>query len=420
MNKIQGHGIPTKFKAAEAGTIYTDLDTGKRYKCLGLKGFVNQDAVNEPVEYHWQLVHMADDSEIPEGAVELPFGEEENVIDITGMEFVVNISGGNSSLYGTEITHNLNIPLDLGQKWKCIPIWKGTTEAEAQAEELEVKQSADGTLYLGDLDPTDTSSAVYDYHIETNTSIGEKSYIAQGGYSNIKIIGISGTYTEAITHTIPTKYLPEHLQFGTEENIVDITGMRFEDLSNSVIPFELGQVWKVEYSETGVFSGLEVKEMEDGTLYIGDLDAYNPPFYITATKYEVNLSWGRYQMQYLHLVGESGIYTDEPTIHKIDEKYIPSVGGHVITFTSSNGNTTWDTCDIGAETVVGWLMNGENVLAIGTNTENGGEVYNCIHINTETLSTQWLTCYQSGDDAITRKIVSLRPTGCNLTLSTTN
>lgn len=76
MNKIQGHGIPTKFKAAERGTVYTDLDTGKRYKCLGPKGFVNQDAVDEPLEYHWQLVNMVEDNQIPNGGVELPFGEK--------------------------------------------------------------------------------------------------------------------------------------------------------------------------------------------------------------------------------------------------------------------------------------------------------------------------------------------------------
>jgi hypothetical protein len=74
MIKIEGHGIPTKFKQGERGTIYTDLDTGRKYKCLGTKGFVtNSDDEDAPVYYHWQLLEGGNISwdDIPDK----PFGE---------------------------------------------------------------------------------------------------------------------------------------------------------------------------------------------------------------------------------------------------------------------------------------------------------------------------------------------------------
>ena len=66
MAKLEGYGIPTKFKTGERGDVYTDLKTGKRYKCLGKVGFFNSDAVEEPIEYHWQIVDMVEDNQLPD------------------------------------------------------------------------------------------------------------------------------------------------------------------------------------------------------------------------------------------------------------------------------------------------------------------------------------------------------------------
>lgn len=80
MSKIQGHGIPTKFKAAEKGTVYTDLDTGRRYECLGTARLINVDVVDEPVEYKWKLINQINPNQLPEP---LQFGSERTVMGDT-------------------------------------------------------------------------------------------------------------------------------------------------------------------------------------------------------------------------------------------------------------------------------------------------------------------------------------------------
>lgn len=53
MAKIQGNGRPTQFTKGVKGDVYTDLNTGNRYECLGSDGFVGRGQSNELVKYDW-------------------------------------------------------------------------------------------------------------------------------------------------------------------------------------------------------------------------------------------------------------------------------------------------------------------------------------------------------------------------------
>lgn len=56
MAKIQGNGRPTQFTKGAKGDVYTDLNTGKRYECLGSDGFVGRGQSNELVKYDWIML----------------------------------------------------------------------------------------------------------------------------------------------------------------------------------------------------------------------------------------------------------------------------------------------------------------------------------------------------------------------------
>lgn len=53
MAKIQGNGRPTQFTKGVRGDVYTDLNTGKRYECLGSDGFVGRGQSSDLAKYDW-------------------------------------------------------------------------------------------------------------------------------------------------------------------------------------------------------------------------------------------------------------------------------------------------------------------------------------------------------------------------------
>ena len=53
MAKIQGNGRPTQFTEGVRGDVYTDLNTGKRYECLGYDGFIGRGQSDDLVKYDW-------------------------------------------------------------------------------------------------------------------------------------------------------------------------------------------------------------------------------------------------------------------------------------------------------------------------------------------------------------------------------
>ena len=60
MSKFEKNGRPTINTVGEKGDVYIDLDTGVRYDCLGTKGFIDVDSVDEPAEYKWNRMDADD------------------------------------------------------------------------------------------------------------------------------------------------------------------------------------------------------------------------------------------------------------------------------------------------------------------------------------------------------------------------
>lgn len=106
-----------------------------------------------------------------------------------------------------------------------------------------------------------------------------------------------------------------------------LTNVNYKGDHDDVYPFELGQVWNA----TGLninYTNLEVKRADDGTLYIGDLNKSNPPFFISTISGGALSQWlNGANPGSMNLVGVSGKVTTE-IIHKIFDKYIPDSIAH--------------------------------------------------------------------------------------------
>lgn len=101
-----------------------------------------------------------------------------------------------------------------------------------------------------------------------------------------------------------------------------LTNVNYEGDHDDVYPFELGQVWNATGQNIN-FTNLKVKQADDGTLYIGDLNKSNPPFFISTTSAGALPQWlNMANPGSMNLVGVSGKVTTE-IIHKIHDKYIP-------------------------------------------------------------------------------------------------
>lgn len=124
---------------------------------------------------------------LPEG---YPY-EEAKVTDISGQEYVINGFDGDSSNSNKTVTHNLNIPLALGQVWK---VFGGTYESEVQKTE-------DGTLYIGtpDLNP---------FYITANEAAVNGNWQYMKDVRSLDVVCVSGEYSETTVHPIAEKFLP--------------------------------------------------------------------------------------------------------------------------------------------------------------------------------------------------------------------
>lgn len=101
-----------------------------------------------------------------------------------------------------------------------------------------------------------------------------------------------------------------------------LTNVNYKGDHDDVYPFELGQVWNATGRNID-YTNLEVKQADDGTLYIGDLNKRNPPFFISTTSGGALSDWlNMGNPGSMNLVGVSGKVTTE-NIHKIYDKYIP-------------------------------------------------------------------------------------------------
>lgn len=106
-----------------------------------------------------------------------------------------------------------------------------------------------------------------------------------------------------------------------------LTNVNYKGDHDDVYPFELGQVWNATGRNIN-YTNLEVKRADDGTLYIGDLNKSNPPFFISTISGGALSQWlNGANPGSMNLVGVSGKVTTE-IIHKIFDKYIPDSIAH--------------------------------------------------------------------------------------------
>ena len=106
-----------------------------------------------------------------------------------------------------------------------------------------------------------------------------------------------------------------------------LTNVNYEGDHDDIYPFELGQVWNATGRDIN-YTNLKVKRADDRTLYIGDLNKSDPPFFISTTSGGANPNWlSMSNPGSMDLVGVFGKVTTE-IIHKIFDKYIPDSIAH--------------------------------------------------------------------------------------------
>ena len=140
------------------------------------------------------------------------------------------------------------------------------------------------------------------------------------------------TASDYVKGVIRQESLPEGYPY-EEVTATDISGTKFDldgfGYSNALIthnqniPFELGQIWKVS---CGNYSSddCEVKQADDGTLYIGDTAINSIPFYITSNEGKFNATFqNTFRTDCFDITCISGTVS-ETTIHPMDEKFLPS------------------------------------------------------------------------------------------------
>lgn len=100
------------------------------------------------------------------------------------------------------------LPFRLGQ------VWNANFE-NAKWGNLEVKQSADGTLYIGDM----AVNKIPFYVSVTSGGVNSswKNMIHPG---SLTLVGVSGTMTATVVHTIPDKYMPDSVRNGSLVSLV--------------------------------------------------------------------------------------------------------------------------------------------------------------------------------------------------------
>nr|DAF55391.1 MAG TPA: hypothetical protein [virus sp. ctoC338] len=108
----------------------------------------------------------------------------------------------------------------------------------------------------------------------------------------------------------------------------DIAGLKIYNVNykgeaNPDLPFQLGQIWNADYG-TSSTDNLEVKQSDDGMLYIGTLTVNDTPFYIGTTSSGYNSSWvsAMHPNDTMVLTGVSGTYSTKEIV-QIPSKFVP-------------------------------------------------------------------------------------------------
>ena len=145
------------------------------------------------VSYQQDVVHTLDPKYIKD--MYYTGSEEKN---IAGVQIGTTYDG----------TEHDPLPFRLGQ------VWNANFE-NAKWSNLEVKQSADGTLYIGDM----TVNKIPFYVSVTSGGVNSswENMIHPG---SLILVGVSGTMTATVVHTIPDKYMPDSVRNGSLVSLV--------------------------------------------------------------------------------------------------------------------------------------------------------------------------------------------------------
>ena len=284
VEEVDANGKPTKWKAAtKKQANWEQNDSTAEDYVQGRTHWVEHDVLTEILPETTVTIDIGDDDEASEnvGSVEEPWS--------IGDRAVVKIN-------------------DVGY-------------------DLTVAEDSEGYMCLGNLH----------FYDDTAADTGEffQLYVDNG---LVFAVNVSGTYTISVSfyrdvyHTINPKYIKD--MYGEIQSIVDIS-KEFPDLSLTfekskvtdhgyVFPLALGQTWDIhatggiEYNRT-----LEVKQADDGTLYIGNYEKQSgEPFYITSTQIYVMGSWiEQAGIQKVYLSGSSG-YTTKTSTLLVPFKYL--------------------------------------------------------------------------------------------------
>ena len=138
---------------------------------------------------------------LPEG---YPY-EEVNVTDISGQEY--EITG--FTVTSLSVTHNLNIPFELGQVWSA--------GLETLSYECEVQAADDGTLYIGSIGASSTP-----FYITANDGEVLQAYMNNHrNASAFYLQCVSGTVTETTIHPMDEKFLPSSATVQSDWSVND-------------------------------------------------------------------------------------------------------------------------------------------------------------------------------------------------------
>lgn len=145
------------------------------------------------VSYQQDVVHTLDPKYIKD--MYYSASEEKN---IAGVQIGTTYDG----------TEHDPIPFALGQ------VWNADFETTSY-NDLHVKQADDGTLYIGDLG---LSSPPFFVSVTSGGANSSWENIIHPG--SLTLVGVSGTMTATVVHTIPDKYMPDSVRNGSLVSLV--------------------------------------------------------------------------------------------------------------------------------------------------------------------------------------------------------
>lgn len=243
-------------------------------------------------------------------------------------------------------------------------IWKELIGSTTEIVDVPLSIKYDGIIYK-DIKPQYIDQH---YHYVLDSSGNSRIIVPYTGAGSTGTITAypekewSFIKTEEVIHKIPSKYIDmsqadwnqndETAKDYIKNRICyektsqqDIAGLKIYNVNykgeaNPDLPFELGQVWNAAYG-TSSTDNLEVKQSDDGMLYIGTLTVNDTPFYIGTTSSGYNSSWvsAMHPNNTMVLTGVSGTYSTKEIV-QIPSKFVPR-DSLVINSYSSTGTSDY-------------------------------------------------------------------------------